>query len=435
MIERRMMLASGECPWNCYFCGYGTKRHKKLSHEEMKEQIDNYFRGFKPGKIDKLKIYMHGSFLDTNQVPQETRKYLVEKCEEYGIEKLEVESRPEFVTRENLSDFKDIDLTIAIGLDVADDYYLRKLNKGFTISDYEDSTQIARSLGFDIKTYVLVNPPFVEDRKNILDKTVREALKFSDNVVLINCYLHKGTLLKQKIESEEEEEKIDWEPLSKEEFFDLTKNWLVKPNIDYDVRKKEAPPTWKAWIPRFSDESEIEGPSTEALKNPKFETWQKFLVNKYNPPENKPIALFLPDPGTKPFTESELFKKIQSEIKDLDLEERIHKMVISSPGVVPLEFEDYYPFKSYSWGPNDMDKDVERRYLEVTVKRLKNYLRSHITYYNKLVHFFEEGSVNQRVVEKVCEEMDVEIIGCMDSGMEEKSEESLQSLRSCLEGN
>lgn len=431
MIKRKIILVSGECPWNCYFCGYGSKKHKTLSVEELKDQIDNYFKGFKKGKIDKLKVDTYGSFLNKKRIPGKIRKYLIDKCKEYSIEKIEVETRPEFIKKENLIDLQEIDTTLSIGLDVADDYYLRKLNKGFTVSDYEDSVQIAKSMGFNIKTFVLVNPPLVDDKKEILDKTVREALKFSDKIVLVNCYLHRKTELEQMLSSEEEE--INWEPLTKEEFFDLTKNWLVKSNINYDTRRKEVPPTWKAWIPRFSEEEKIVGNSEDELVNSQYEIWQKFLTERYNPPESRNILLFLPDSDTKPFSKSKIHKKVDSVLEELKIKNKVHKIIISSPGVIPQKFEDYYPFESYEWDSENLDEGIQERYVDVTKKRVKNYIESHRIYYEKYFKFFKTGSLNNEIMKKVSEELDIEIKNCTkDAKNSLKSEETLKALKNVL---
>lgn len=429
------MLVSGGCPWDCYFCGYGKKRYRSLSHGELKEQVDNYFKGFEKNKIDKLKIDIPGSFLDQSQIPIETRKYLVDKCKNYGIDEIEIETRPEFVNKEDLSGFKDIDLTVAIGLDVADDYYLRKLNKGFNVSDYEDSARIVKSLGFNVKTYVLVNPPFVDDAEKILDKSVREALDFSDSVVLINCYPHEDTVVKQKMQSEEEEEKLDWEPLTKEEFFELTKKWLVKSNIEYDVRRKQAPPIWKAWIPRFSEEEKIVVASGEGVKNPKFETWQKFLREKYNPPENKEIALLLPRPVDRPFLESNFYKKINSSLEELDLQGDVHKIIVSLPGAVPEEFLGYYPFDSYEFNLDEFSEEDKEKYVEIISKRLRKYIESHQVYYDKYFSLFKPNTLHEKILEKVSEGLDIKIENCLQEDKDLTDESVLESLQNILGNN
>lgn len=396
----------------------------------MEGQIDNYFKGYEPGKVDKLKVDIPGSFLDPNQVPPETREYLVDKCKKYGIKEIEIETRPEFVSKENLSNFKDIDLTVAIGLDVADDYYLKKLNKGFSVSEYEDSTRIVKSIGFEVKTYVLVNPPFVDDAEEILDKTVREALNFSDVVVLINCYPHEGTALEEMMSSEETE----WKPLSKEDFFKITKKWLVKPNIEYDVRKKEVPPAWKAWVPRFSDREKVVVTSEEEMEDPRFVTWQNFLVDKYNPPESKDVALFIPHSSHRPFGESNLLEEIDSVLEGSNLAGRTHKIMLSSPGVVPVEFADYYPFGSFKFDFDRLTEEAKERYVELTKKRLKEYIQSHKVYYEKYFSIFKPESLNNEVVNKVAEDMGIEIGRCCgESNL--TSEAALEELKNKLEKN
>lgn len=440
MIERRIMLVSGECPWNCYFCGYGARKTKNYSKEEMKEQIDNYFKGFEPGKIDKLKVDMPGSVLDPNQVSDDTQRYLVKKCKEYGIDELVVETRPEFVNKNNLSTFGDIDLTVAIGLDVADDHYLRKLNKDFSLSDYETAATIAKACGCEVKTYVLVNPPFVKDEKKLLDKTVREALEYSDRVVLINCYPHEGTPFGGEFDEDLDEEFIEeieeWEPLSKGEFFDLAKNWLVNPDVEYDLMKKEAPPTWKAWVPRFSDEPELSGDPEKVLLNPVCSTWQNFLREKYSAPVGKNILLLLPDLDETPRSESDFYQGVVEILGDMDLEDDVHLVAVTPVGIMPLEFDEYYPFSSYKWNFSELDGDEKEQYREITKERVRDYVASQRINYGRYVSALKPSSLTGKGVRDGFDEVSMDLVECLKEGDEEEfelTEEVEREIRGCLE--
>jgi archaeosine synthase len=208
-------------------------------------------------------------------------------------------------------------------------------------------------------------------------------------------------------------EELDWEPLSKEEFFELTQKWLVKPNIDYDVRKREAPPTWKAWLPRFSEENEIKCDCEEDLKNSKFETWQKFLTNKYNPPEHKDIALFVSDYQDRPLSKNDFYEKVKSALEELGVENKIHMLLLSAPGVIPSDFTEYYPFNSYKWQEDGLDDGLKEKYVEITEDRVLNYLKNHRMYYKDYIFFFDSGSLNCQVGERAKNELDAEAGKCI----------------------
>lgn len=400
--QKNIVLASGQCGWGrCMFCGFGRLKTKPLSYDNLKKQIDNQFKNI--NNIDRLGIYISGSMLDPNQVPPSIRKYIVKKCKEKNVKELQIESRPEFVSKESLRDFKGIKLTLAIGLEIADDFILKKLKKGFKVSDYEVACTVAKSLGVKIKTYILVNPPYVKPPKESLDETVNFALNYSDKIVLINCYPHKDTPL-EKLYNEGK-----WKPLNKSKFFDITKDWLVYPNIDYEIKQKGAAPLWKAWVPKFERKDNIKGVGEKQLRHPHFEVWQDFLDKKFKVPEEKKYALFLPCSYIKPYTKSKLHRNIYKELKKLNDFDKIHRIVISSPGVVPIEFSNYYPFNSYDWPPWKETKEIKEKYIEVTKKRIKDYLSNHKKSYKKIFSYFSHDAESYIALQRACEDLGIEL--------------------------
>ena len=88
-----------------------------------------------------------------------------------------------------LSEKYGVKTILAIGLEIADDKILTKLNKPFRLKDYEEFVKKAKSYGFGVRTYLLVNAPF--STKEDLKKSVEYAKKWSDEIVLINLYPHK----------------------------------------------------------------------------------------------------------------------------------------------------------------------------------------------------------------------------------------------------
>ena len=71
------------------------------------------------------------------------------------IENLVIESRPEFITSEKLMEFSYVSLTVAIGLEVADEEFLKKLRKGITLGNYENAANILHDRKAKVKTYLL----------------------------------------------------------------------------------------------------------------------------------------------------------------------------------------------------------------------------------------------------------------------------------------
>lgn len=399
-----MILSSGKCAWGkCNYCGYGKLDDERLGHEELKEQIDNYFRSIDRNRVDILRVYVSGNVTDRAQVPEETQRYLVDKCEEWGIDTLLVESLPQFITDKMLEPFEgDIDIIFAIGLECYDDDLRDKLRKGFDREEFEEACELIRSRGWEVKVYLLVNPPFVEDVQEEVDRSVEYARKWADEITLINCHPHKNTALHEMYQQGE------WEPLSKGEFFDVIKEHIFHPDVRYDAAQYSPFPGWKSWLPQFEEEDPIEGVGEEQLLHDAYERWQEFLCQRYEHPEEKDTVLFLPCSYTKPYTNSPLHRAIEDV---LDGDENIHRVVVSSPGVVPIEFSHKYPFNNYDWQPWEETGEIMERYIDITKERVKNYLQAHS--YERHLCYFRHDAESYTAVEEACKELDIDLQQCL----------------------
>lgn len=242
----------------------------------------------------------------------------------------------------------------------------------------------------------MVNLPFVEDLNKSLDKSVEYTLKFSNSIVLINLLPHGNTpLFKMWLRGE-------WNFLSKDEFFHITKRWRSNAKIELD------PETFR-FIPKFPVEvrEQLNGVGEEFLTHSHFEVWQDYLVRWYSPPREKNILLFLPCSYKKPYSESMTHKKIISRLKKNKFYPRMHQVMISNPGLVPREFENYYPFNAYDWDESLETEEIKKRYIEVTAKRIRNYLEVHWGHYKKIFHLLKKESESYKALKKVCGELDI----------------------------
>lgn len=180
------IITTKGCAWRkCTMCSYWLES-RDLSEERLKEQVDELF-----AKVDTklLKIFTSGSFFDDNEVPGYLRRYIVEKALERGVEKIIVESRPEFVSEEKLKDFDGIELEVGIGLETVNDFVRENcINKGFTFSDFMSAVEKIKAFGFRVKCYLLLKPPFLSEREAILD-VVNSAKKVSRLVDVISINL------------------------------------------------------------------------------------------------------------------------------------------------------------------------------------------------------------------------------------------------------
>jgi len=414
-MEKMIIISSGKCAWGeCFACGWGRLKGPEPSIHRLKDLIDDKFQELKKEKIDKLKVFASGSFLDDKQFPSTIRRYLAKKCVEHGIHNLVVESRPEFVTPERLEEFKGLKLTVAIGLEVADNDILKKYNKGFTKEDYAKAAENIHTSGQKVRTYLMVGIPFAKDSADATKKSVEFARKYSDAIVLINTFPHSAAPIFNAWVSGE------WKPLNKEEFNSIVKNY---PDCETEFDNF-------AFVPKFHREKQefIKGTTEKQLLHPHFELWQDYFARFYEPPAGKNIALFVPCAFKKPYKFSKLHKAIFSVIEKLKIYPKLHLIVISSPGVIPYEFSGHYPFTNYDWPEWEETPEIKKKYTDVTEKRIEIFLKKHAKHYDKFYCYFKPNAESYIALQKACDKMKIKLVSCL----EEKTYEEIKDEKNPL---
>lgn len=183
----------------CSMCGYNIESDRSISAEDIVRQFDGALASL--GEVGMVKVYTSGSFLDRREVPAEASDHILGACADRGA-RLLVESRPEYITGEALDAVlsRHGDVELAIGLESANDRVLRhSVNKGFTVADYDRAAGLMRERGVDLRTYVLLKPPFLTEREAVEDAvaTAEHAAPFSHSISVNAVNVQKGTLVER----------------------------------------------------------------------------------------------------------------------------------------------------------------------------------------------------------------------------------------------
>ncbi len=403
MKEATIILKSGKCAWGkCFACGWGRLDYGKPNLHKLKKDIDDFFK--KLGKIERLKVFTSGSFLDENQFPETIRLYLAKKVKEHGIRDLVIESLPQFINEKTVKPLLKYvkNLYIGIGLEAADNEILKKYQKPFTVEEWIEATKKIHELGAKVRTYIMVNLPWVKDHKKLLKKSFDLARKYSDEIVIINTFPHsKSPLFHMWINGK-------WKPMDEEEFFSLVKPYMKYKNVEVDFNNF-------AFEPKFPKELKkpLKGVGKEYLLHPYYDVWQDFFIRFYKKPKDKEFLLFIPCTYTKPYYKSKLHREILNIIP-----KNVHIVVVSSPGVIPYEYVDRYPFDSYDWEEWKETEEIKKLYIKVTTKRVENYLRKHK--YKKYFIFMKPNSETYKSIMKASKKLGIEIIDCLKKETWEK---------------
>jgi radical SAM enzyme (TIGR01210 family) len=193
-----IILQCPPCSWGkCVFCGFSKDcvSGTQPSPQDFLAQFTSYFQ--KHGVPEHLEIYNSGSFLDDRQISPEARIAIFKELKKRGLRSLTLESRPEYISPETLvpliAEFKG-DLTVAIGIEVADDDILNRLKKGFSLEDVEKAHLVLKEFGLSSRAYLLVGAPFIRDATAASLDSVRWAQKMVfDEISLLAAYPMPGS--------------------------------------------------------------------------------------------------------------------------------------------------------------------------------------------------------------------------------------------------
>jgi hypothetical protein len=150
-------------------CGYNSASVESVTGEQLVAQFASAME--QHAAQPYIKIYTSGSFLDPGEVPAAARDAILGIAGERSSKVL-VESRPEYITAETLDAAAALvgKLEVAIGLETASDAVRdRCVNKGFSFADFEDACGRARDAGADIRTYLLLKPPYMTEGQAVAD--------------------------------------------------------------------------------------------------------------------------------------------------------------------------------------------------------------------------------------------------------------------------
>ena len=406
---KTIILESGRCSHaKCIYCGY-SKNERPVNVRLLKARLDQMLADTDD---TALKVFSSGSFLDEAQFPKEFVEYFAEKLRRMGITELIIESRPEYVTDESIAPFEGISLTVAIGLESAHEDELKTIVKGFTVEDFVRAAETLHRHGAKVRTYLLVNIPFVKDIRKSIRESVGFAKKYSDSIVVLNLLPHYKTPLMQLWMQKR------WRPLSRKEFHKIV-DGIEGVELDEETFH---------FVPQFPEKKFFEGVGLEYITNPTYDAWQDYIARWYEKPEGRDIALFLPCSAKKPYKESKTHTTIWHAIKGI---RGVHRIVISSPGVIPFEYSGYYPFNAYDWDDSKETPEILKEYVRINKERIANYLKGHR--YKHHIAYFKSGSESYEALRQACGGLGIGLVNALPEGERVTSKEGLESLRKTLE--
>jgi len=192
------------CSWalksGCSMCGYfNDSLWQDVSDEDLLAQFNLAMNSYSGQKF--IKIFTSGSFLDNSEISSKLRKEILNKLTE-KVDKISIESRPEYVNDKILKEIKSIvglkKFEIGIGLETSNDFVREEcLNKGFKFTNYKKAVDIIKKHEIDLKTYILIKPPFLTEKESIEDaiKTVEKIKNLTDCISFNPTNVQRNTFV------------------------------------------------------------------------------------------------------------------------------------------------------------------------------------------------------------------------------------------------
>ncbi|MBN1280148.1 MAG: archaeosine biosynthesis radical SAM protein RaSEA [Candidatus Thermoplasmatota archaeon] len=199
-----IILRTRGCSWalssGCTMCGYfNDSNWAPVTQQDFQAQFEHALAGYKAEKI--IKVFTSGSFLDPTEIPVHLQQEFLGQLAQRA-EKVSVESRPEYVTEKALSmiqhTVQSTLFEVGIGLETSNDLIRDKaINKGFSFKAYVKAAQLLKKHQMNLKTYVLMKPPFLTEHEALDDclQTTKDIAPYTDLISLNPTNVQRHTVV------------------------------------------------------------------------------------------------------------------------------------------------------------------------------------------------------------------------------------------------
>ena len=145
------------CPNDCIFCNQKSisGQKTKITKEEAKKIIDDYLKNIKNEEAQIEIAFYGGSFTAIEaKLQEELLEMAYQYIEEGKVESIRISTRPDCIDKETLKRLKKYKVkTIELGVQSANDYILKRSNRGHNFEDVKKASRMIRWNGFKLGHY------------------------------------------------------------------------------------------------------------------------------------------------------------------------------------------------------------------------------------------------------------------------------------------
>ena len=220
------------CPNDCIFCNQKSisGQTKMITKKDVKKIIEDYLKNLRDEDSYKEVAFFGGSFTGIDmKVQEELLSAAYEFIQEKKVDSIRISTRPDYINKEILKMLKKYKVqTIELGVQSANDYILKRSNRGHKFEDVKKASRLIRWYGFKLGHQMMVGLP---DSTRIDEiNTAKALIKLKPKMVRIYPVLViKNTKL------EEEYKNGEYEPITVTQAVETCKELIamfIKKKID-----------------------------------------------------------------------------------------------------------------------------------------------------------------------------------------------------------
>ena len=175
------------CPNDCVFCNQRSisGQQKMITKEEIEKTIEFYLKNIKEKQAKIEVAFFGGSFTGIEEQKQEEfLQVAYEYIKQGKIDSIRISTRPDYISRPILKRLKKYKVeTIELGVQSANDYILKRANRGHCFEDVKKASKLIRWYGFKLGHQMMVGLP--ESTRLDEINTAKELIKLKPKMVRI----------------------------------------------------------------------------------------------------------------------------------------------------------------------------------------------------------------------------------------------------------
>ena len=162
-----VFLTNRECPYRCLMCDlWQNTLDTRIAPGAISAQI-RFALDHLP-QARQIKLYNAGSFFDPQAIPPEDYAEIAQVVQDF--ERVIVECHPSLIG-DRCVRFRDLltgRLEIALGLETVHPVVLERLNKRFSLADFQKAAMFLAVSDIALRVFLLLRPPFLSEAEGVV---------------------------------------------------------------------------------------------------------------------------------------------------------------------------------------------------------------------------------------------------------------------------